>query len=251
MLLLLLLGPISACRAPVQPPDGFEGRWSPRALALRSVEAYGGGPAVLDFEDLAYECEISIQADRGWVTGTTTLRFKKPDWFYSSLNLRNGGEKIQFYDGLRSGERINGTSTDRDIGTDLDRRRRSTLIHAFLLEEGGEPMELSGRGEAGGMRCAVLTKRAGVEIWKVWIDLERFLIRKIRLLLPPGDAASGVAGPLSVEWRFSDFKEVEGRQVPHVYEQHLNGKLFQKGRITSFRLNGGLTQDDFRPPRGT
>ena len=136
--------------------------------------------------------------------------------------------------------------TGRDVDADLERRRRLTMIHAFFLEGGAGDVDLCPLARTEGRLHAVLSKVSGLETWKLWIDLDEFLIRRIRLLLPPGNGAVGVTGPMTVEWRFLDFRMAGKRLVPHTFRILLNGRPFQEGRITEFRMDQGLTDEDFK-----
>jgi hypothetical protein len=241
--------PGPACRIPPGPPAGFEGEWSPQALLTRSVRAYGGPEAVIDFDDLGFDCRIEVLQDGRRIEGTTRLLFKRPDLIYFISALEEAGERIVLFDGRESLELHDGSPTGRDVSADLERRRRLTMIHAFFLDGSAEGVELIPPQRIEERWHAVLEKSIGGETWKLWIDLEDFLIRRIRLYLPSGDPESGRAGPLSVEWTFRDFREISGRTVPHAFRIHLNGQLFQEGEITGFRLNQGLGAEDFRGGR--
>jgi hypothetical protein len=247
LMTVALLSVAVACTPLPDPPADFKGPWTAENILRCSVEAYGGKEVVLEFEDMTYQCHITVLQGTDWTKGDTDLRIKKPDLIFSFLRLENGDEKTVFYDGRERDEWINGKTTGREVEADLERRRRLTLVHAFFMEKDQNDVVLAETTKEQGLPCAVLLKKTGFETWKLWIDLERFLIRKIRLLLPPGDPASGVTGPLSVEWHYSGFRPMAGRLVPRQFQIYLNGELFQKGEITRFSLNQGLTDKDFRP----
>jgi hypothetical protein len=244
---MILLFPGSGCRSAPKPPADFKGTWSAAALLERSIEAYGGAEKLLSFEDLTVECEISARFGKSWQKGETLLRIKPPDLLYSAVRLRGGDEKIVFFDGSERGEWINGQPTIRDVRSDLLQRRRSSMIHAFFQEEGAAGVILSSRDDLAGISCAVLSKQAGEETWRIWIDLKEFLIRKIRLILPSAEAATGLAGSLTVDWYYAVFKRESGRLVPFAYRTYLNGELFQEGRVKAFALNQELTAKEFHP----
>jgi hypothetical protein len=242
----LLIG--VSCRATHGPPPGFDGEWSPRELLMRSVRAYGGPEAVLDFKDLSYECEITVKEDGRQVKGKTHVRFKPPDRLFFTSDLEQVGKQVVLSNGRESLEFIDGAPTGRDVKADLERRRRLTMIHAFFLEDEACEVEMGPLTKIEGRLHAVLSKRSGVESWKLWIDLDELLVRRIRLLLPSGNGASSITGPLSVEWRFMKFKKAGKRLVPHAFRILMNGRSFQEGRITKFRMDQGLTDEDFRVP---
>jgi hypothetical protein len=243
--ILLLAG--GGCRSAPTPPAHFEGTWSAPALLERSIEAYGGPGVLMDFTDMTVEHEIQARLGKTWRKGSALLRMKPPDLLYSAVRLKGGDEKVVFFDGSERGERINGEPTDRDVSPDLLQRRRSSMIHAFFRADDYAGVTLSSRDDLLGVACAVLSKEAGDETWRIWIDLEEFLIRKIRLVLPSAEASTGLPGRLTVEWYHADFKRVSGRLVPHAYRTYLNGELFQQGRVKAFALNQGLETGDFHP----
>ena len=232
----------SSCRTPYGPPKDFEGEWSQRELLMRSVHAYGGPEAVLTFKDLSFDCEITVQEDGRQVKGKTHLRFKPPDRLFFTSDLDQVGNQVVLSNGRESLEFLYGAPTGRDVKADLERRRRLTMIHVFFLEGEAGEVDLGPPTKIEGRLHAVLSKKSGVETWRLWIDLDEFLIRRIRLLLPSGEGA----GPMSVEWRFMDFKKAGKRLVPHAFRIFLNARPFQEGRITEFRMDQGLTEEDFR-----
>ncbi|MBU0755048.1 MAG: hypothetical protein KJ645_07890, partial [Planctomycetes bacterium] len=162
------------------------------------------------------------------------------------LRLEGGDQKIVVSDGQNRGEWINGKPTDRDVTADLVQRKRLTMIHAFFLEEEVKDVTLAEVERLEDRPCACLDKRCGEETWRIWIDLSEYRIRKIGLLMPSAEQASGLSGSLAVDWIFDDFQWVESRLVPFTYQTFLNGTLFQEGRILRFALNQGFTTDDFK-----
>jgi len=249
--LLLIFCFLFSCMSAPLPPDGLQDIWTPSKLITQSVTAYGGPKAVLEFNDISYSMDLAIYQNNRWLTGTSRLLMKQPDMLYSEMNIEGIGEKIVFFDGDEAGELLNGKISGRNVDQDLNRRRKLTMIHAFFLENRSESVTIRPCEKVGDHRCAVLSKDEGEETWRIWIDLNSFLIRKIRLLLPKGqDGAAGIAGPVTVDWNFKEFKKIQGRQVPHTFITYLNDGPFQRGRISRFKMNSGLADIDFFPAPG-
>jgi hypothetical protein len=164
-----------------------------------------------------------------------------------SLQLEGESQKVVYSDGRISGERMDGAPTNRIVEPDLKRLLRSTLIHGFFLENQARAVRISPAVKMGGFTCTVLSLDQDGESWKIWIDLDRFFIRKKRLLLPPGDPLSGSSGPVSVEWFFSDFQPMNQRWVAQTFQIFRNGNSFQEGKVTRFSLNEGLPDEAFLP----
>lgn len=239
---LLSLG----CSSMAEAPPDFEGEWTALSLLNRSVQAYGGPAAILDFQDITIRCDIDVFNGQAWVHGSTLMRMTPPDRLLSQTVLEKVGEKVVYSNAHGQGERIDGQSTGRDVTDDLRQSFRRTRIHAFFLEDQAEHVTITANTTLDKRPCTVLTRTAGQEKWRIWIDLDQFLIRKIRLVLAKAESASNVPGALSVEWLFSNFKYRGIRNVPFSYKTYLNGKLFQKGEVTEVLLNQGLKEEDFR-----
>jgi hypothetical protein len=164
------------------------------------------------------------------------------------VEIEGAGVKEVFFDGTKSGEKINGFRTTRSVEKDLERRIRQIMIHAFFLEENALSPVLPPPEKVEDSLCARLSRTVGEETWRIWIDLDHYYIRKIRLLLPPGEGKEmGISGAVTVEWRFREFKRHGLRLLPHLCETFINDRPFQQSRIQAFRMNQGFEDRDFLP----
>jgi len=232
----ILLLPLFSCSSWPRTPEGFEGEYTPYALLMRSVDAYGGPGKVLDFKKMTCQWEVSIPSKEGFSRGISRLELERSGNLTSELRLEDAGCISVRGNADQSREWIDGKPTDRDVQAVVDRLRRSTLIHAFFLEDRATGVELSPPVIMEGEPCAVLALERRGQSWKIWIDLNQFLIRKKRLVLPAGDEAGGIAGPLSMEWSYSGFEMMDGRLVPTRFKLDRNSRPFMEGRITRFDL---------------
>lgn len=235
--ILFLLFLLSACAAPRMAPIAL----TPWELLNKSVQAYGGEEAVLNLQDMTSRIAVAVFRDGVWRTGESLLRFKQPDLLYSAIKIQGMGEKTVYNNGRKSEERINGKATNRSVKRDLKRRLRLSMIHAFFLENRAEEVQFMGIQEVNGRDCAVLLKKADQETWRIFIDQEQGLIRKIGLTLPPQDSGA------IVDWTFDEFKRTQARMAPQVCVTRINDKVFQRGRLLEFQMNSGLTETDFTP----
>jgi hypothetical protein len=238
---------LPACGAIWSSPANLDESRNPFLLLNRSVEAYGGRAVMLDLTDLRFESEIILHQGTDRIQGWARVVFAPPRRLLSTVRFEGGEEKTVFSNSREQGERINGKATDRDVTPDLEKRRRTLMIHSFFLENDARTVDLVHTADDRGRKCAVLTRKAENETWKLWIDLEKYRIRKVSLLMKAADPASGIHGPLTVEWQYDDFEVMDGRLVPRSSWVLLNDHLFQEGRVTRFALNRGIPEADFSP----
>lgn len=235
------------CSMTPAPPADFKGEWTPLTILGHSADAYGGESAILGFNDMTVEQMISVYQGRGWVKGETLMRFKPPEWIYESLRIGEEAERVVYHDGETAGEIIGGQRTGRKVQADLERRRRQLLLHGFFMEDGARHTTIDMRVDLEGVKCVVLARKADGERWRIWIDLEQYLIRKVELFMKAGNAAVGLTGDIVIDWYYSDFRWVGKRLVPHAFLTFINKKPFQKGKVERAVVDTGLTRKDFSP----
>jgi outer membrane lipoprotein-sorting protein len=102
-----------------------------------------------------------------------------------------------------------------------------------------ENAEISGEGEYGGRDCHILSiaLRKGDKPAKAWLDKETLVF-------------VGGEGPYHgrwMRWVNSDFREVEGRQIPHRTDFYVKDKATGSLIVEALEVNADLADDLFDP----
>lgn len=173
---------------------------------------------------------------------------KRPNFKRNEMEL--GGQKmVQAFDGSNAWVQI-GTMPPQMMpqGPQLEGIRDQAEFDTLFLnyKEAGHTIDLVGKAKMDGgevYQLRVTSKQGPPKTY--YLDAETGLERRIV------SSVSGPDGsPAQLEMRFSDYRSVDGRMVPFVTEQVVNGKPLASTRIESIEFNTAADDKLFQmPPR--
>lgn len=172
-----------------------------------------------------------------------TVWAKRPD--RKRTEAERGDQKmIEAYDGSMGWVRM-GAMPPQTVpaGPQLEAAKRQAEFDTGLLnyKQKGLAIELVGKQPVDGSYHLRVTAKDG-STTHYYIDADTGLEQKIVTFVP------GPRGRASLEMRFSDYRRVDGRMVPFVIENLVEGKPVAKTELDKIEFNLPIEDSFFRMP---
>ena len=218
---------------------------SAQDLIRRVVEAKGGLARLKSVKTVTAEATTTFRMDQGALESATKTYIAYPDKFRVDANVA-GAEVIQVYNSGDAWQRDpNGVreappamreeftaSVRRDMFPLLIAAAEGTLAAKLLPEEGRDGRVLK----------VVEISGEGVSPVRLYIDPSNQIVRQTF-------ATAGPDGrPMQAEELFSDYRDVEGIQVPFKAEVLRNGRTILDRTLTAVKFNAELDPSLFARP---
>lgn len=118
-------------------------------------------------------------------------------------------------------------------------------LHFIVRYNDAEDLEVlvAGEEEVEGTPCQVLAVSFKGTASRLWVDAEGRVVKQAFQASHPFTGAPG-----QFEVLLSDYREVEGRSVPHKRVTHIDGELFAEGQVQSFEVDPEVDEGLFERP---
>ncbi len=227
--------PAGATPRPTPPP-----RPSPQQLIDKYIAAVGGRDAV---------AKVQTRSMKGTRTGlgreaAYEVTMKGADKFQAMVGTPQGGNDVQGYNGAQ-GWLVSAQDRRALTPEELDNLRHATGIYELIQLGAATPTMRTTRPERVGDRPANVITNApapGV-VEKFYFDQETgLLVRRLRL-------TSTVLGPIPEQWDFSDYRPVEGVQVPYtIIVSTVTPRANSTRKFTEIKFNAPVDDAQFQMP---
>lgn len=210
-------------------------------IIAKNLEAKGGVQKLRDTTSVRMTGTMTIQG----MKGTTVALSKRPRAFRREMDL--GGQKmVQGYDGTTVWmERSGMAAQEMPPGPQSDALKRNDFDSAFLdWQQKGHKIEYVGKvTDAGKEYYHLLFRPKDGPPIEYLIDPTTGLEAKtIMSMEDPG-------GKAKMETRFTDYRNVDGRMIPFVMTNFMNGTQVQQIRLDRVEFNVPLDDALFRMPK--
>ena len=231
LLLLLLLYTTGAQRAPLP---------STQQVLEKYVLALGGREKILKITSRVMSGTFETD---GVTNGTVTVVYKTPNLYHSVVNVNGYGVLDSGHDGKGGWEKSPDQPIHAQTGPDLARSRRELDLHkAVKLAQLYRSITIKGKGREGG-RSAWLLVAVPVEGHPetMYFEAQSGLLLRVDLQL---DTESG---PVAVERRYEDYRDVGGVKVAHTI-RFTNPGLSYTLRFHSVQHNAPIPAEKLARP---
>jgi outer membrane lipoprotein-sorting protein len=210
-------------------------------IVAKNLEAKGGA----DLLTLTQTVKMS-----GKVTGPNgvfqmTVWAKRPD--RKRIDSEKGDQKItEAFDGASAWVRMDNMPPQTvPAGPQLEGARRQAEFDTGLLnyKQKGISVALASKEPVGGAYHLRVVAKDGTAT-DYYIDAKTGLEQRIVTTI-----AGGPRGRATMEMRFSDYRRVEGRMVPFVVENVVDGKPLAKTELDKIEFNLPIEDSFFKLPR--
>lgn len=230
-------------------PQGAVGSADARAKDLvdRAVAAKGGLAALKAVKTLVAEATTTFQTPQGPVSSTSTSTIAYPGRM--RVDGRVGDAEIAqvFNDGtawVRDPSGVHDVPAGMSDGF-ADSLRRDLITLLIAAAEGTSPVRLRPEEGADGFVFQVIEigDRDPARVIRVWLD-QKAQIARLSYSMPGPDGRAA-----RTEERFSDYRLVEGVQIPFTSELWQNGRLAAGSQFTRVTINTPVDPTRFEKPR--
>jgi hypothetical protein len=218
-----------------------------RDLVDRAVAAKGGLAALKAVKTLVAEAATTFQTPQGPVSSTSTSTIAYPGRM--RVDGRVGDAEIAqvFNNGtawVRDPSGVHDVPAGMSDGF-ADSLRRDLITLLIAAADGASTVRLRPEEGADGLVFKVLEigDRDPARVIRVWLDAQARIARlSYSMAGPDGRAAR-------MEERFSDYRVVDGVQIPYTSELWQNGRLAAGSQFTRVTLNTPVDPSRFDKPR--
>ena len=233
-----------------------------RPLLERAVAAHGGLERFRSVRDWRIIAERRIEADSGVneIYEEYLLRDAGPEKTLL-LKKREGSVLVFGHDGTNGFALADGRLRDDEgaAGEAYYRAHGEYYLRAlpFKWLDPGVRVEPLGRETAGGRELDLVRIEAGENVGKAWKDVwVGAFDRRTRLLWEARLThhrdnetwmSPGATGTAEITYRYTDYREVSGLQIPHRLEYFSEGRKTGENVIRTIEIDSGLSPDLFRP----
>ena len=211
-------------------------------IVAKNLEAKGGVERLRETQTMRLSGNVMQQGLRG----TTVTLSKRPNLFRRELDIR-GQKMLQGYDGTTLWISVAGMpAQEMPPGPQTEALKRAVDFDAAFLDwkQKGHTLEYRGKVTEGAKSYhhLVFTPKGGPPI-EYYIDPETGLEAKTVMQVKDG-AMQG-----KMETRFTDYRTVEGRTMPFVMTNVVDGKQVAQVRLERVEFNIPLDDALFRIPK--
>jgi outer membrane lipoprotein-sorting protein len=225
------------------------------AIVKKGIEAHGGADALNKYKASKYTMkgEVSVAGNDAEFTGDTAHVL--PDKFRMKLNLDFMGMKVAVHQ-VANGDKFKRTVTVGDMVVPADDDAKDEIRFAVvgkqaqtltpLLDPAKFSIKAADDEDVNGKKAVVVvaTPKAIDKEIKLYFDKESSLLVKAgHKGRGPGEGGARV--DVYVESYFSDFKKVNGIQVPTKAVQHHDGKKFMTLTMSDHEFLEKLDDKEF------
>ena len=214
-------------------------------LLARVIEAKGGVAKLKGVRTVIAEAETTFRGDQGPLPSRTITYVMYPERFRVDATVA-GAEVAQVYNAGMAWVRDPGGVHDapapmrEDFAASV---RRDTIPLLIAATEGTATVRVLPEEGKGGTSYRVLEiANASAPAVKLYVD-KAGLIARQEFTAPGPDGR-----PLQVEEVLSDYRVVDGIQIPFRAELHHNGRLILERTLTAVRLNTDVDAKLFEKP---
>jgi hypothetical protein len=230
------------------------------ALLERTVAAHGGLARFRAVRDWRIIAERKLEGD-SVVNEIYEEYLLRDGAAEKTLLVKKSGESVLVFghDGTNGFALDNGRIRDDEgaAGEGYYRAHGEYYLRSlpFKWMDPGVRVEYQGRENAGGRELDLLRITAGENVGRAWedvwvaaIDRETHLLWEARLthhrenqtwMSPPA------TGTTEITYRYTDYREVSGLQIPHRLEYYAEGRKTGENLIRSIHVDSGLTPELF------
>ena len=211
-------------------------------IVARNLEAKGGVQKLRETASVRLTGTATLQGQ----TGPTLSLSKRPNMMRREITL--GGQKlVQGYDGTTIWMALpNAPAQELPAGPQADLFKRNVEFDSAFLDwqKKGSKIELKGKETEGGRELIhlVLTPKDAPPL-HYYLDAKTGLEAKVVMEVKD----PSIKGAL--ETRFSDYRSIDGRMIPFVMTQMLNGQQFAQIRVEKVEFNVPLEDALFKMPK--
>lgn len=217
-----------------------------KGILPAAVDAYGGLEKLQAVKNIVTEARASANSPMGPMEMGVKQYQVYPDKLRQDLKMPQGEMSVAF----------NGTSGfamtpmgPQPLPPEMTASMKDGIFREPIwllvsLAQDGSSIQYAGTEEVMGKPTAiVLVPQPSGEILRVFISEETHYIVKMAFR----ETEQGVV--LNKETLLDDYRDVDGVQMPHHIQQHVEGELYTETRISSVTLNAELDASLFQEPQ--
>jgi len=217
-----------------------------RELVRRAVEAKGGLAKLKNVKTVVAEAKTTFRMDQGNLESVTTTYVMYPDKFRVDANV-GGAEVVQVYNAGDAwqkdpnGVREAPEPTKEEFGASV---RRDTIPLLIAAAEGTVDVRaLPEEGRDGKVFRVVEISGKGLSPVRLYLDSTNLIARQTY-------STSGPDGrPMQAEEVFSDYRDIEGIQVPFTAQVMRDGRAIVERTFTEVTFNSDIDTKLFDRPQ--
>jgi zinc protease len=218
-----------------------------RDLVDRAVAAKGGLAALKAVRTLVAEAATTFQTPQGPVSSTSTSTIAYPGRMRVDGRLRDAEIAQVFNDGtawVRDPSGVHDVPPEMSDGF-ADSLRRDLITLLIAAADGTASVRQRPEEGADGLVYKVLEigDRDPARILRLWLDTQARIARLTWSATGPDERVA------RMEERFSDYRAVEGIQIPFASELWQNGRLSAGSQFTRVMINTPVDPARFEKPR--
>lgn len=219
-----------------------------KEVLARAFTAHGGAARLKAIEDVTTRSKIAIATPNGSVEGEMMIVVRLPDRTRIEMTML-GQSGVQVLNGDKAWASTGGQISDLSgEQTQAMRDGMRTQVLPFLarLAAGGVQAGWTEEDKVGSETVDVLTVLDGESISRAAFGRKSGLL----LRLEQEEPAMFGGGKVPMARLYSDYRAVDGFQVPHRTERYARGERLIEDTLSSVTVNRGVTDSSFlRPAR--